>query len=177
MDKQTEREILTTMFESGVSEKIAPPPKWYSYVLFFIIGCIIISIYNFFTGRWVFGLIFVVIAVAIYVLSYFYRRHAILKYVRKMPKEEISELLPRTNFPTCKKCTKQTSKSGNYTNMFLSGISNPEEFDNYYGMMCADHASEITQKIIQEKNLTEIDLANAHKKALKLMDEELSGNN
>jgi len=174
MDKQTERKILDTMFESGLSEKISLPPKWYPYVLFFMIGCIITSIYDFFTGRWFFGLIFIAIAVAIYVLSYFYRSKAILKAVRKMPKEEINEFLPRTTFTTCRKCKNQTSKVGNYTNMFLSGICNPGEFDNHYGMMCANHAAEITQKIIKEKNLTELDLENAHKKALKIMDEEIS---
>lgn len=86
----------------------------------------------------------------------------------------LSCIQKRLYFPACMKCGEETSKSGNLTNMILSGITDPDEFNRRYGMMCADHTAEITQKIIQEKNLTEIDLANAHKKALKVMAEEFS---
>lgn len=80
--------------------------------------------------------------------------------------------MSKTSFPTCRKCPKTTSKAGNYTNMILAGIRNPEEFDEKYGMMCGDHAGEITQKILQEKNLTMEDWAKANSLALKFMDEE-----
>ncbi|MGB7296559.1 MAG: hypothetical protein WBC70_13310 [Candidatus Aminicenantales bacterium] len=78
-------------------------------------------------------------------------------------------------FSTCRKCSKTTSKVGNYTNMYLSGILDPEEFDKKYGMMCGDHAGEMTKIILSEKNLSRKDFAEAHRKALMVMDQELLG--
>ena len=78
-------------------------------------------------------------------------------------------------FPTCRKCSKTTSKTGNYTNMYLSGILDPEEFDKKYGMMCGDHAGELTRIIMAEKKLSKRDFANAHMNALAALDKDLMG--
>lgn len=77
-------------------------------------------------------------------------------------------------FPTCRKCSKTTSKAGNYTNMYLSGILDPEEFDKKYGMMCGDHAGEVTSIIMREKNLSERDWRKANRKALIALDQDLT---
>lgn len=76
-------------------------------------------------------------------------------------------------FPTCRKCSKTTSKAGNYTNMYLSGILDPEEFDKKYGMMCGDHAAEVTRIIMEEKNLSKRKWVRANRKALKALEEDL----
>ena len=99
-----------------------------------------------------------------------------------MKPEELKNLFSRIQqdlsgkayFPTCKKCGKKTSRAGNITNMILSGIKNPDEFNQRYGMMCAQHATEITEKIAQERNLTPDSIAKANIKALKVMAQELS---
>ncbi len=76
-------------------------------------------------------------------------------------------------FSTCRKCSKTTSKAGNYTNMYLSGILDPEEFDKEYGMMCGDHAAEVTKIIMEEKNLSKRKWVRANRKALKALEEDL----
>jgi len=60
--------------------------------------------------------------------------------------------------------------------MYLAGIRDPKVFDKQYGMMCGDHAAEVTKMIIREKNLTQEDFADSHMKTLRLLDEELLGN-
>lgn len=76
-------------------------------------------------------------------------------------------------FPSCKICGKETTRTGNTTNMILTGIRNPEEFNNKYGMMCAEHAGEITKRIIEQKQLSEEDLRKANKGAIKLICSQL----
>jgi hypothetical protein len=87
-----------------------------------------------------------------------------------LKKDGASKLL----FPTCRKCSKSTSKSGNYTNMVLSGIYDPEEFDKKYGMMCADHAGEVTRIIMNEKFLSQRDFRKAYQKAQKALEHDLA---
>jgi hypothetical protein len=77
-------------------------------------------------------------------------------------------------FPACKKCGKETSRTGNITNMILLGIEDPQEFNQRYGMMCERHAAEITERMAKERNLTPGDIAKANIKALKVMAQELS---
>ncbi len=88
--------------------------------------------------------------------------------------EPAEETMDSYSFPTCKRCSKATSKSGNYTNMYLSGILDPEEFSNRYGMMCAEHAGDVTRAIMEEEKLTMEDVARANINARRAMDEELS---
>lgn len=58
--------------------------------------------------------------------------------------------------------------------MILSKIPNPDEFNHRYGMMCPQHAAEITEKIAQERNLTEDDIKKVMRKVTQLMEQELS---
>lgn len=69
------------------------------------------------------------------------------------------------NYLHCAKCEKETSKTGNYTNMCLLGISSPEEFAQKNGMMCASHAEETTALIMQEKKLDKKDFDKAFEEA------------
>lgn len=68
-------------------------------------------------------------------------------------------------FPYCKKCGKMPSKMGNFTNMELAGIINPRIFDKKYGLMCVEHAAELTFELMDENQLTEKDLSDASKMA------------
>lgn len=74
-----------------------------------------------------------------------------------------------TSFPTCKICGRETTKAGNLINMVLMGINDPVLFNNDYGMMCAEHAGELTERIISEKGLSASDFAKANKRATELM--------
>ena len=76
-------------------------------------------------------------------------------------------------FPGCKKCLKPTSKMGNYTNMYLSDILYPEEYNKKYGMMCAEHAGEVSEIIIKEKKMKISDWEEATQKARAIMHQEL----
>lgn len=78
-------------------------------------------------------------------------------------------------FPICRRCSKKTSKAGNYTNMYLSGIRDPKKFDKKYGMMCGDHASEVTEEIMAEKNLSMRDWEKANRKATWALERDLMG--
>jgi hypothetical protein len=57
--------------------------------------------------------------------------------------------------------------------MYLSGILDPEEFDKKYGMMCGDHAAEVSRIIMEEKNLSMRKLAKANRKVLKALEEDI----
>jgi hypothetical protein len=76
-------------------------------------------------------------------------------------------------FPTCRLCDKETSLTGNLTNMALSGIDEPDEFNNKYGMMCSNHAGQITKQIMEDKGLTEADFHKAHERAKEIMQRKL----
>lgn len=76
-------------------------------------------------------------------------------------------------FPTCKLCDKETSLTGNLTNMALSGVEDPSEFNSKYGMMCSSHAGQITKQIMEDKGLTDTDFSNAHDKAKRLIQQKL----
>lgn len=76
-------------------------------------------------------------------------------------------------FPKCKICGKETTRTGNTTNMILAGIRKPEEFNDKYGMMCSEHASEVTKRIIEEKHISDEDLRKAYKEAIKLICSQL----
>ena len=82
----------------------------------------------------------------------------------------------KMSFPYCKICGKETSKAGNITNMILSGIDNPNEFNDFYGMLCADHAAELTSKIAKSKNLSTSDVQEANQLAMIVMMEEFRKN-
>lgn len=58
---------------------------------------------------------------------------------------------------------------GNLTNMVLAGIDDPVRFDDEYGMMCAEHAGQLTEKIVSERGLSESELKNAVAKATEIM--------
>ena len=72
-------------------------------------------------------------------------------------------------FPKCKVCGKATSKAGNLTNMVLVEIEDPGRVDDEYGMMCAEHAGELTDRIVSEKRLSESELQEAMARAHELM--------
>jgi hypothetical protein len=76
-------------------------------------------------------------------------------------------------YPVCKRCSRPTTKAGNYTNMALSGILDPMKFDQRYGMMCGDHASELSRQIMRERKLTKEDWVEANMRALEIMAGEL----
>lgn len=164
-------------FKTRLSEKVTPFPKWYPYVVFLIFGILITGIINLFKRQIVVGLLFFIVAFGIYYLCYIYRRQKVLKTIRNTKAEELEDLFSRIQqdysgkiyFPTCKKCGKETSRAGNITNMILSGMTDPDEFNQRYGMMCTRHAVEITEKIAQERNLTSDDIAKANIKVLKVM--------
>jgi len=91
-----------------------------------------------------------------------------------LTKEVNSELGGRvTSFPTCKLCGQETSRMGNLTNMVLVGINDPVCFNDKYGMMCAEHAGQLTEKILSEKGLSESELENAMAKATEIMGKDL----
>ena len=84
----------------------------------------------------------------------------------RLSQEVNSQLRGRsTSFPTCKLCGKETSKTGNLTNMQLLGIGDPVGFNEEYGMMCADHAAELTKRIVSELGLSDSDLEKAMARA------------
>lgn len=169
-------------FKTGLSEKVAPFPKWYPYVVFLIFGIIITGVINLFKRQLVIGLLSFIVAFGIYYFCYIYRKQKVLKAIGNMKPEELEDLFSgiqqdhsgKAYFLTCKKCGKETSRAGNITNMILSGIINPDEFNQRYGMMCAQHAVEITEKIAQERNLTPDDITKANMKALQVIAQELS---
>ena len=72
-------------------------------------------------------------------------------------------------FPTCKYCGQETSMAGNLTNMILSEIEDPGEFNSKYGMRCTEHSSGLTRELMKEKNISKNEFEEAHKKALKIM--------
>ena len=87
-----------------------------------------------------------------------------------LSKEADAELGARVaSFPACRLCGKETSKMGNLTNMVLAGIDDPVRFDDEYGMMCAEHAGQLTEKIVSERGLSESELKNAVAKATEIM--------
>jgi len=177
MGNKRENYLLSMFFKTGLSEKVAPFPKWYPYVVFLIFGIIITGIMNLFKRQIVIGLLFFIVAFGIYYLCYIYRRQKVLKAIRDMKPEELENLLYlsyRCCFPVCKKCGRETSLAGNATNMILSGMTDPDGFNQRYGMMCAQHAAEITKQIAQERNLTPEDIAKANTKALKVVTQGLS---
>lgn len=67
-------------------------------------------------------------------------------------------------FPNCKICNSETSLTGNLTNMELTGINDSNEFNTKYGMMCSNHAQQLTKQLMQEKGLTEVDFRKAYEK-------------
>lgn len=69
-------------------------------------------------------------------------------------------------YASCKICGAETSKTGNVTNMILSGLTHdPEGFNEKYGMMCKEHAGQVTQQIMQENNLSDDDFEAAFSQA------------
>ena len=182
MNKRRKSYLLSMFFKMGLSEKVAPFPKWYPYVVFLIFGIIITGVINLFKRQIVIGLLSFIVAFGIYYFCYIYRKQKVLKAIRNIKPEELEDLFSgiqqdrsgKAYFPTCKKCGKETSRAGNITNMILSGIINPDEFNQHYGMMCAQHTVEITEKITQERNLTPDDIAKANMKALQVIAQELS---
>jgi hypothetical protein len=59
---------------------------------------------------------------------------------------------------------------GNLTNMYAMGYGNdPQRFAADYGMMCAAHAGELTQRLRQEGRVTEVDLMEANQQAMLFM--------
>lgn len=68
---------------------------------------------------------------------------------------------------TCHICGKELSKVGNYTNMILSDITDPKEFDESYGLKCAEHSSELTELLVSENKISEEDFEKAFELAEK----------
>ncbi len=59
---------------------------------------------------------------------------------------------------------------GNLTNMYALGYGhNPEKFDKEVGTMCANHAGELTEKLLREGKVTEEQFAQAHTRAMRFM--------
>ncbi|MBM4241884.1 MAG: hypothetical protein FJ150_09540 [Euryarchaeota archaeon] len=61
----------------------------------------------------------------------------------------------------CKKCGQKVSMVGNLTNMILVKIVDPEEFYKRFGMMCTEHADEITKKLAKEKGFNDQEVMRA----------------
>ncbi len=75
-----------------------------------------------------------------------------------------------TIFSNCKICGKETSKTGNLTNMVMAGNRDPEmqdpnNFNDKYGMMCSIHAMDVTKQIVSEYNIPEEEYQTAFEKA------------
>jgi len=169
--KNEKDKILSKMFQND-SDKIAPPPSWYSNLVLFVFALIIMGIYYLFSKLQT-GILFLAMAFILIIAMFVYRRKVLIKIINEMPKEKLGKYKSKTKFSKCKLCDKEPSKTGNYTNMFLSKIHDPQKFDEKYGMMCSNHATEITKKILKEKNLDEKDWERAAQKALQVMDQEL----
>jgi|GEM_PF-5186031 len=171
MDEQ-EKRALSEAFRSGLSQEIAPPPKWYGNVLFLIFGSLIAGILNLLFGNFTEALILVAIAIVAYFGLYFYRKESLRKAMENkglFAEEKSREL---TSYTNCTKCGKDVSTIGNLANMILTNISDTEEFSREYGIMCDEHASETTDRILQEKNLTAEDRKRAYKKAYEFVSKQ-----
>lgn len=66
----------------------------------------------------------------------------------------------------CKICGQEVSMVGNLTNMILIKIVDPKEFYTRFGMMCAEHAGEITNKIAEEKGFNDQEVMRAIQEAM-----------
>lgn len=92
MDKRQENYLLSVFFEKGLSEKVAPVPKWYEEVSYLSFALVIIGIVYLFIET-VIGLLNFVIAFSIHCLCYIYRRQKVLKAIRNMNPEQLEGLL------------------------------------------------------------------------------------
>ncbi len=58
---------------------------------------------------------------------------------------------------------------GNLTNMRLADMDDSHRFNEEYGMMCTEHAGQLTQKLVAEKGISKSQLKKAVQKARKIM--------
>lgn len=139
MSKRRKSYLLFMFFKTGLSEKAVLVPKWYPYALFLIFAIMIIGIINLFTRKVVIELLFFIGAFGIYYLCYIYRRQKVSKAIKNIKPKELENLFrsEKGYFPACKKCGKETSRTGNITNMILSRIKDLDEFNQRYGMIWA----------------------------------------
>lgn len=87
---------------------------------------------------------------------------------------KIASMGRKFEFPYCKKCGGVPSKIGNYTNMEIIKIKNPWKFDRKYGLMCAEHAGELTESFKNSLNLNCEDIKQFTEKAMLQIMEEIS---
>lgn len=73
----------------------------------------------------------------------------------------------------CKVCGKPQSKTGNYTNMILCKMYDADKFNNKYGILCADHAGELTKRLVVEKDISQKDLEMTIEVAERMVAKEL----
>jgi hypothetical protein len=78
-------------------------------------------------------------------------------------------------YPKCSMCSRETSMTGNLTNMYALGMGHaPDRFHREYGMMCADHASELTGRFLEEAKVSEADVERGRALAIDFMMKKLT---
>lgn len=90
----TQGELLALLFNSGKADKIAPTPKWYSFILHpIVIVLFLFSVVEIIGGNWLLAIFIAFLAAVILIMGYQTRKNAVLLAVSKLSDAEIKLLL------------------------------------------------------------------------------------
>ena len=89
-------QMTAELFEDGRSEKLVPPPEWYSNAFMVMWGIALGGIWSLYRRTYLFGALCIGVAISIYVACFFYRRWQIRQYLLSLTPEQIEELFKKT---------------------------------------------------------------------------------